>query len=56
MFNDEIYNNGGRPYFDFWWNGEIKNSSIYSNARENDFFFHGAMTKTIQPIRTRQFV
>ena len=18
MFNDEIYNNGGRPYFDFW--------------------------------------
>ena len=23
MFNDEIYNNDGRPYFDFWWNGGI---------------------------------
>ena len=23
MFNDKIYNNGGRPYFDFWWNGGI---------------------------------
>ena len=23
MFNDEIYDNGGRPYFDFWWNGGI---------------------------------
>ena len=23
MFNDEIYDTGGRPYFDFWWNGRI---------------------------------
>ena len=23
MFNDEIYNNGGRPYFDCLWNGGI---------------------------------
>ena len=23
MFNDEIYNHGGRLYFDFWWSGGI---------------------------------
>ena len=23
MFNDEIYNNGGCPYFDFLWSGGI---------------------------------
>ena len=23
MFNYEIYNNGGRQYFDFWWNSGI---------------------------------
>ena len=23
MFNNEIHNNGGPPYFDFWWNSGI---------------------------------
>ena len=36
MFDDEIYNNGCRPYFNFWWNGGIQNSSVNSNAHENE--------------------
>ena len=32
MFNDEIYNNGSRLYFDIWRNGGILNSSILSLA------------------------
>ena len=61
MFNDEIYNNGGRPYFDFWWNGGIHNSSVHSNERKGDFFCFcffmelWKKKKKKQPIRTLQF-
>ena len=45
IFNDEINNNGGRPYFDFSWSGEIWNSSVYSNARENEKLFSWSYEK-----------
>ena len=32
MYNDEIYNNGGRSYFDFLTNSGILYSSILGNA------------------------
>ena len=49
MFNDEIYNNGGRPYFDF---GEMAGFKIVPYIATHVkmiffffFFFYGAMKK-----------
>ena len=45
MFNDEIYNNGGRPYFDF---GEMAGFKIVPFITTHVIMkkkFHGAMKK-----------
>ena len=55
MFNDKIYKNGGRPYFDFWRMAGFKIVPFIAMHVIMKKFFHGAMKKKFQPIRTRQF-
>ena len=54
MFNDEIYNNGCCPYFDSEMAG-FKIVPFIATHEKMKFFFHGAMKKNLQPIRTCQF-
>ena len=43
MFNDQIYNNGGSPYFDFGEMAEFKIVPFPETHVKMKIFFHGAM-------------
>ena len=45
MFNDEIYNNGGHPYFDFGETAEFKIVPFIATHMRKKIYFHGAMKK-----------
>ena len=55
MFNDEIYNNGSRPYLNFNEIVGLKIVPFIATHVKMKKKFHGAMKKKFQPIRTCQF-